>query len=306
MRIRIFLFFVLGVLMTVFLAQAGFSQNSQTLKFPKPEGFVNDFAALLAPNERASLEALLQNFEQETSNEIVIAIVPNLQEMTVDDYAVRLFEEWGIGKKKNDNGVLFLVSQEDKKMRIEVGYGLEGAIPDGKAGEILDREVVPEFRQGNYAEGLQKGMLALMAQSRGEYATPRQKESTNGKNFIDLFANLIFFLPLFLAWFASFLGRSKRAWPGGILGAFVGGGVVYFFSSLLILTILGTVFFGGLGFLFDYLVSKNYAERKRKGLPTDFWHSGGGFWLGGGRGGGGGFGGFGGGFSGGGGASRGW
>lgn len=289
-----------GFLLSVLLPFIGFAQD---LSFPKPIGFVNDFAGLLSQSERASLESILQNFERESSNEIVIAIVEDLQETTIEDYANRLFEAWGIGKKKNDNGVLFLVTQKERKVRIEVGYGLEGALPDGKVGEILDREILPEFKRGNFAEGLRNGTFAVIAQTRGEYEPSRRGGERRGQAFINA-SGILFILGVsFLSWWASFLGRSKRAWPGGIIGA-LGGGIVGYFLAGLLIALFGFFIFGALGFLFDYIVSKNYAQRRSRGLPTDFWHSGGGFWFGGGRGGG--FGGFGGGFSGGGGASRGW
>lgn len=286
---------------------------AQNLSLPEPSGFVNDFVSLLKTQERLVLEETLRQFDRETSNEIVVAIVPNLQEITVEDFAVRLFEKWKIGEKKKDNGILLLISMEERKSRIEVGYGLEGAIPDGLAGEILDTQLIPEFRNGNYAEGIKKAVSFMMVKVKGEYVPDLSVEQGSPKTLADRLINfmgfLVFFVPIILSWFGSFLGRTKRIWPGGVIGAIGGSGIGFLLVNTLFFAIGGLIFFGLLGLFFDYVVSKNYVERKRRGLPTDFWHSGGGFWLGGGRGGGsggGGFGGFGGGFSGGGGASRGW
>src|SRR5512139_1419313 len=129
--------------------------------FPEPQGFVNDFAGMMSSGARTELEEELVNFEKETSVEIAVATVNSLEGLTVEDYAVRLFEAWGIGKKDKDNGVLLLVSKEERKVRIEVGYGLEPVITDGRAGRILDDEVVPEFREGNYEQGIINGVRAI-------------------------------------------------------------------------------------------------------------------------------------------------
>lgn len=299
----------LGLWLLIFFLPQGIV-SAQTLVFPKPTGFVNDFAGILSIQERTEFETALGQFEKETGNEIVIVIVPNLQEATVEDFSVRLFEKWKIGKKGNDNGLLILISMEERKSRIETGYGLEPVITDGLAGEILDTQLIPHFRSGAYADGLRNSASFIMKKIRGEEVPDISYKPE--RNAQAIFGNLLFFgfylIPLILAWFASFLGRSKRIWPGGALGAIAGAGIGYLIVQALAFAIGGFAIFGLLGLLFDHIVSKNYQERKRRGLPTDFWHSGGGFFLGGGRGGGlgGGFGGFGGGGSGGGGASRGW
>ena len=272
--------------------------------FPDHVGFVNDFAGLLSAEAQAQLENDLINFEQETSAEIAVATIETLEGDTVEDYAVRLFEAWGIGKKDKDNGVLFLVAKEERRVRIEVGYGLEPVITDGRAGRILDEEVLPEFRDGNYEQGILNGVKAIEGYVRT--GTPPDPVSENPLNevFEDKFV-LLFILGIVTIYMIGFMARSKSIWLGGVWGIIVGVVLGLTWGSLL-MTLLLPLGTGGMGLGLDWLLSHNYKERKRKGMSTRWYPSGGGFRGGGGGFGGGHSGGFGGGHSGGGGASRGF
>ncbi len=119
---------------------------AQGPNFPEYQGFVNDYAGLLSPAVKTQLDAKLSQLEKDTTAEVAVVTVKSLEGDSVDDYAVRLFEKWKIGKKDKDNGVLFLVALDDRKMRIEVGYGLEPLITDGRAGRIRDNDVIPRFK----------------------------------------------------------------------------------------------------------------------------------------------------------------
>jgi uncharacterized protein len=125
---------------------------------PRPAGYVNDFAAVVADADEAYLENFLQTLERETSAEVAVATVGSLEGMTIEEYASRLFAEWGIGKRQHDNGVLLLVAPHDRTVRIEVGYGLEAILPDGLAGEIIRTEIIPEFSAGNFPRGIGRGL----------------------------------------------------------------------------------------------------------------------------------------------------
>jgi len=125
------------------------------IALPSPTGYVNDFAGVLKPETKQSLENLIVQFEKETSIELAIVTVQTLEGMTVEDYAVRLFENWRIGKKEKDNGLLFLVAPNERKARIEVGYGLEGTLNDAQAARILREYLVPFAKEGNFNEGIQ-------------------------------------------------------------------------------------------------------------------------------------------------------
>ena len=126
-------------------------------EFPAPVGKVNDFASVLGVEDRRVLEDLLQGVERDTSAEIAVVTVRSLGGRSVEEYANRLFQEWGIGKKDRDNGVLILVARDDREMRIEVGYGLEGVLPDGLAGAIIRETFVPRFQAGDFRTGIHEG-----------------------------------------------------------------------------------------------------------------------------------------------------
>jgi uncharacterized protein len=130
--------------------------DAQTL--PKPASKVSDFAGVLTPDARADLESLLTTLEKDTTAEVVVATTASLDGMTVEEYGNRVFNEWQIGKATLDNGVLVLVAPTERQMRIEVGYGLEGVIPDGLAGAIIRDAFLPEFRDGNYEAGILTGV----------------------------------------------------------------------------------------------------------------------------------------------------
>lgn len=123
-------------------------------KFPEPSGFLNDFAGVLALQEKQDIENLLNNIEKNTGVEVCVVIVHSLDGKNLEEFANELFNTWGIGKKKKDNGVLFLISMEDRKIRIEAGYGLEDVLTDGRCGSIIRNIMVPQFRNGKYYNGI--------------------------------------------------------------------------------------------------------------------------------------------------------
>ncbi|MBP9717840.1 TPM domain-containing protein [Candidatus Gracilibacteria bacterium] len=284
--------------------------NATGAIIPEPVGFVNDFAQILSPQQRQQLEARLDAYEKETSNEVIVAIFPKLVDQDAFTYSQTLFTKWGVGKKGKDNGVLLLLGPKEGfpfpergELFINVGRGLEGSLTDSVTGTIERQYIFPAFKEQKIYEGLDAGVTQIMNAIKGEFTADAESDKATNPVPLSLILYAIFFVPIYIT---SFLARSKTWWLGGLIGGVIGGvGGVYLLSGWLIAaSVLGL---GGLGLLFDFLVSKNYATRKERGLPTSFWHSGGGFW-GGGRGGfgGGGFGGFGGGSSGGGGAGGSW
>src|SRR5690606_7879124 len=126
------------------------------LTFPAYDGYVNDFENIL--NNDEALEAKLTQLEKDTTAEVVVVTVPDFQGSYLEEYAVKLFEEWKIGKEDVDNGLLILVSANERKSRIEVGYGLEGTLPDALTGRIQDEYMIPSFTQGDYSGGVEKGV----------------------------------------------------------------------------------------------------------------------------------------------------
>lgn len=268
-----------------------------------PTGYVNDFAHVLNPDTVQNLNAQLTEFEKSTSNEISIVTVPNMGGDYIEHYASELFKEWGIGKKDRDNGVLLLLSIEERKIRIEVGYGLEGALPDSIAARIIANDITPKLKAGDYDEAVTSAAASIEAATKGEYRGGEEFSSEDAKAVAEHTLGVMFAIILVLQWLAAVLGRSKSWWAGGIVGALMGLGIWFFFGLLLLGGISTFVGLTMAGLLFDYVVSKTY-KKATKGVGSVIpW------WIGGGRSGGssgGGFGGFGGGRSGGGGASGGW
>lgn len=135
---------------------------SASAALPSPVGYVNDFANIIDSQTKPHLESLLSSFERETGNEVSVVTLPTLDGRTIEDLAVDLYKSWGIGKKGKDNGVLFLIAPNERKMRIEVGYGLEGVLNDALAGRILDENVLPLFKAGDLNSGIVSGTVALV------------------------------------------------------------------------------------------------------------------------------------------------
>lgn len=272
--------------------------------FPAPVGYVNDFAGLFSESFRQDMETDLSAFEQATGAEIAVVTVDNLGDTYLEDYAVRLFEEWGIGKKGQDNGLLLLIAEQERQIRIEIGYGLEPKITDAAAGRIIRDRISPAFKEGDYERGVRQGIEGIKSVVRDE-DTPSLVSEEQVKDAVESFMPLVVFGIIALSYLSAFWARSKRFWPGGVVGGGAGALLGSMINSSPIWTGLGL---GALGLFLDFILSRNYKKLQATGKPTGFWKSMGGFSGGGFKsgGGGGGFGGFGGGRSGGGGASGGW
>ncbi len=136
----------------------------------KPTRYVTDRAGVFGPGQAEALNAKLEQFEKDTSNQVLVWVDKKIPEgFTLEDFAVRAFKKWGVGQKGTNNGAALFVFTEDRKVRIEVGYGLEGPLPDITARRIIADEIVPKFREGDYAGGIDAGANAMMAAAKGEY-----------------------------------------------------------------------------------------------------------------------------------------
>ncbi len=151
-------------------------------EYPSPHGYINDFAGALDPATIAKLEALIKDLEAKTSTELAVVTVKTVSPLPLKTYAVELFKRWGIGKKGKNNGVLFIVATQDRRVEIEVGYGLEGVLTDGKCGEILDRHVVPHFKQSHWSKGILEGAQAIAATISNDQRAPTASRSSREKN----------------------------------------------------------------------------------------------------------------------------
>ncbi len=163
--------FLSVISLLLLLQQSGFALQIP----PRPAARVNDYASVLSPDAASRLESRLRQFEKDTSNQIVVAIFPSLEEESLDDFTNRLFEEWKLGQKDRNNGALLAVFMKEKKVRIEVGYGLEGVLTDALSSRIIRDELAPEFRAGRPDAGIEKAVAAMEAATRGEYKGKAEK-----------------------------------------------------------------------------------------------------------------------------------
>ena len=205
--------FGLAILFSSVIISQGFSQNIPDR--PVPPRLVNDFAGLLNSEEVGRLENKLVRFNDSTSTQIAIVIVPSLGGYEISDYAVRLAEKWGIGQRGLNNGVLILVkpktADSNGGVNISQGYGLEGVIPDITCAEIIDNEILPAFRNNDYYGGLSNATNTLMSLARGEFSAAdygqKAKKSTGKKSPAGA---IIFIIIIAIAIFAGRSGGSNR------------------------------------------------------------------------------------------------
>jgi uncharacterized protein len=181
---------------------------------PVPPRLVNDFAGMLEPQEINALENKLVAFNDSSSTQIAIVILKDLNGYEIKDYGQRLAEKWGIGQKGLNNGVLILIKTKSENERgdvaIEPGYGLEGAIPDMTCGQIIDYEILPAFRNGQYYAGLDKATDILMSLARGEYPSDKYKPSSSNKALKGAFAPLVFIIIILVIVMSMRSGGGKN------------------------------------------------------------------------------------------------
>jgi uncharacterized protein len=272
------------------------SFTAESLEVPRLQGYVNDYAGMISPSAKSRIEEGLRAFEQSDSTQIVILTIPSLEGEDIEQFGIKVGEAWKIGQKGKDNGAILIVSKQERKIRIEVGYGLEGRLTDLTAGRIIDLVIKPRFKQGDFDGGFIAGVSSLIDATRGEFRAERRLVHQRQRGvppFLTIF--------LFFAIFTLILGSLSRVLGGLIAGiglpTFVHLAVLPVGIPLMIL--LAIIGFGG-GFFLPGLFSSGRSQK------DDRRHRGGGFFYGPGSGGffsgGGGFGGGGGGFSGGGGS----
>lgn len=294
LRHGIFTLFI-GVLLCLGIA----GTSSALAVAPKPTDVpVVDQTNTLTPEQITALAQQIKAERDNSGNQIAVLMIPSLEGEVMEDYSLKVAREWGIGTKENNNGVLFLVAKNDRRFRIEVGTGLEGALTDVQSSRILRNEVAPNFRAGKYFEGLQAGLGGIIAAIHGEYTASTQAEQAPARFPWEIALGFAF---MGISWLGSILARTKSWWAGGILGGLAGGAVGVFASSL-VFGIGAALILAVIGLLFDRTISRNYQKHVQRG-DTPSWWAGGGV-IGGGPDGG--FGGFGGGSFGGGGASGDW
>lgn len=209
-----------SILLFTFSVKSSFSQNIPDR--PVPPRLVNDLAGLLGSDEVSSLERKLVSFSDSTSTQIAVVIVPSFGGYDKSDYAQQLAEKWGIGQKGLNNGILILVkpktANSNGQVQISPGYGLEGAIPDITCAEIVDREMIPSFRSGDYYGGLNKATSTLMSLARGEYSAAEYGKKAKKGSDSPLPFGLIIFIVIIIIIISKNSGNSnnKHISTGGL------------------------------------------------------------------------------------------
>lgn len=232
-------------LFTFILTLLGCASFAAEVIPPKPAQWFNDYANVVSSGTRQQLNQRLQQFERETSSQVVVAVFPKLQsDSSIEDYTVRVAQSWKVGQKDKDNGAVLFVFVQDRKMYLQVGYGLEGALPDALCKRIIEDEIKPHFRNGNFDAGLTAGVNAILAATKGEYkgtgrtvAEPiiirgNSQRSSSGSAAVIPILFLIFFLfVIALAFGRGRRGRyyhtggwSSGGWGGGGWSGGGGGG----------------------------------------------------------------------------------
>lgn len=269
----------LALIISLLISVCAFAQiESVVPKRPNPPHLVNDFANVLTQDQIDALERKLVAYDDSTSNQIAIVLLPTItdkggNEYPVEDVGLNILRTWGVGNAKNNNGIVILAAMQEHKLRIEVGYGLEGVIPDVTAKAIIGNDLQPNFRSNNYYRGLDAAINSIMEAARGEYKAP-EGYGNRGKNVGKGIGKFIVGIIVLIVILSIFGGRG-----GGGGGGYMSRRGSGWLGPLILGEMLGSAGRGGGG-----------------------WSGGGGGWSGGG----GGFGGFGGGGGGGGGASGGW
>lgn len=204
-------------------------------EFPPLTGRVVDQANVLSSSVEGELTRKLKSHEGETTNQVVVVTLPSLQGYPIEDFGYQLGRHWGIGQEGRNNGALLIVAPQERKVRIEVGYGLEGDLTDALAKLIIENEITPAFRKGSYDKGVRAGVDAILAAIAGTYkAKPRgiSGESLDSKGMLIVLVLLFLFIGVPFIMFMVSLddrkgggwGGGSSGWGGGSGGGFGGGG----------------------------------------------------------------------------------
>ena len=218
---------------------------AEQTKIPKLDQRVSDFTNTLSFQEWQSLDQLLKNFEDSSSTQIVVLLVNTLEDESIEEYANRTFEVNKIGQAKKDNGVLLVIAKQDRKLRIEVGYGLEGVLTDAVSSQIIRQDILPHFKSGNYFGGIVTGVDAIMRATAGEYKVENKGKKapaiSTGLGIIVLLFVFFVLMPMMSARRRTIVGSNGHryysgwgyggGWPGSFgsgsgssFGGFGGGG----------------------------------------------------------------------------------
>jgi uncharacterized protein len=249
---------------------------------PPLTGRVVDLTGTLSSADIAALSQRLKDLEVRKGSQVAVLIVPTTQPETIEQFSIRVAEAWKIGRKKIDDGALLVIAKNDRKLRIEVGYGLEGGLTDLTARRIIDEVITPKFRTGDFAGGIAAGLTRIIGAIEGEPLPAPAPEASNGEDLDWLF---YFINPVFLLVYLA-VGGVLRLMLGGFAGSIVTGALVGAFAWYLLGSVGAAVLLGIAVFLFTLLagafaVGQGVARRSGRGVVwTTGWPGGGGGWGG--------------------------
>ena len=198
--------------------------------YPQPDGYVTDQAGLIQDADRQRVVAWVQELQEKTGAQVAVVTVATIGQETIEGYAAKLFEKWGVGQKKKDNGVLLVIAAQEHRLRVEVGYGLEGALTDAQSSGIINNVIVPQFKVGQFSVGITKGVWAIVSIVAAEYniqisgqpayTSAGSESESNSLVWFLVFGGILFLL--------VFLNRRGGIYPGGYWygggGGYSGGG----------------------------------------------------------------------------------
>jgi uncharacterized protein len=192
---------------------------------PAPKQYFNDYAHVVSAQVADRLNKTLEDFERQTSSQILVVVFPKMEsDSSIEDYTVRVAQSWKVGQKGKDNGAVLFVFIQDRKMFLQVGYGLEGALPDVLCHQIIENEIKPRFKAGDYDGGLTAGVQAILAATRGEYkGTGRTVGDGKGQQQGGKAGAIVFIIFFILIFLLSRRGRSGF-WSGALTGWALSGG----------------------------------------------------------------------------------
>lgn len=215
---------LLALLLTAALALQAQGLQAQDIDFPELTGRVVDRAELLDPATETRLSERLAAHEEATTEQLVVATLPELQGVSIEEYGYQLGRHWGIGQEEKDNGALLIVAPNERKVRIEVGYGLEGRLTDAQSSAIINQTLTPAFREGDYARGISEGVAAMIRvlggdpmETRATSGTPAGEQGPQGP------ASILFFV-MFVIVMSLVRGGRGGLLAGLLLGGALGGG----------------------------------------------------------------------------------
>ena len=211
--------FLLNVLLMLLLPL-----TAAALEVPKVAGYVNDHAGHISSATELKIENFLRGFEASDSTQLVILTINSLEGEFLEEYSLRVAESWKLGQKDKDNGALLLIAKQERKMRIEVGYGLEGKLTDLFAGRIIDNEIKPRFKAGDFEGGIIAGVTSMAEAVRGEYQGTGTTSRKKKRNPLGSLALLLFLGPGLMLLGRGGGRRGRRGGSGFWIGGMGGGG----------------------------------------------------------------------------------